>query len=441
MERLRGGPRTRRQNVEFAALVAELGGLASVLSASAAWRDVQLTRAVVELQAAHAADQRDEVRNVDLALGRSAWHASPSRTWEALLLVARRARRSDAALTARIAALLLAARPDDAEASEVSQEALQAVRSATEEPWRKRAARRSATDVVASKLSTLSGTGAVDAGWFGVEESLRAGDDLALATAPELRRAYLGEPGADRAYIPSLHAGIARGLVGGLPLGRSQEILDTTAEQFSGKARPEIVDIDTVNISGLRDELAGKSICLVANSAELLDLELGQEIDAHDVVVRFNSFATDPVRTGVKTDVHATIHLHDFNWDVPVDIRIVFGGAPAPWAENVRRYVRPEAQRLLGDESLRWPRRSLLSPALRERCTVPTTGFNTLLLLDYLDVSTRIDLFGFNFHSGAPYRRDDAMHLPIAEAHSYEVEREWVAERTVETAPGRISLR
>ncbi|GAA1991126.1 hypothetical protein GCM10009718_31080 [Isoptericola halotolerans] len=441
MERLRGGPRTRRQNVELSVLVAELGELASVLSASAAWRDVQLVRAVVDLQAALAADRTDEDVAVDLALGRRSWHARPSQAWEALLLVARRARAGEPDLAARAAALLLAARPDDPDATAVSQESLRALQARGDQSWRKRAARRSADDAVAATLAALTVPGAPGTGWFGVEESLREGTDLAEAAAHELRQAYLGDPSAARPYLPALRATVARGLANDLPLARTREILAATAEEFSAKARPELVDIDTVNISGLRDELAGRSVCLVANSAVLLEHELGAQIDTYDVVVRFNSFAIDPVRTGEKTDVHATIHLHDFNWDVPVDVRLVFGGAPAAWAENVRGFVHPGAQRLLGDESLRWPRRSLLGPALRERCTVPTTGFNMLLLLDYLDVSTRIDLFGFDFHSGAPYRRDDAMHLPIAEAHSYEVEREWVAERTVATAPGRISLR
>jgi hypothetical protein len=443
MERLRGGPRTRRHNAELSVLVAELGELASVLSASAAWRDVQLTRAIVDVQAALAADRTDEERAVDVALGRRAWHAAPSRAWDALLVVARRGLRGDPALAARVAAFLLVARPGDVEATEVSQEALRAVQTRTEGAWRRRALQRSASDPVATTLAELAEEASTrdGTGWFDVEESLRAGTDVAVATAPELRRAYLGDDAARRAYLPTLRATVARALAGDLSLESMQQITDVTAMEFSEKNRHELTDVSTVNISGLRDYLRGKSVCLVANSADLLDLGLGAEIDRHDVVVRFNSFAIDPVHTGEKTDLHATIHLHDFNWDVPVDVRIAFGGAPAAWADNVRRHLRPAAQKMIGDESLRWPRRSLLGPDLRERCAVPTTGFNMLLLLDYLDVSTRIDLFGFNFHSGEPYRRADAMHLPVAEAHSYEVERDWVAQRTVDTAPGRISLR
>jgi|GEM_PF-6308165 len=442
MERMRGGPHTRRQNAELAAVVADLGRLAADLSASAAWTDIQLTRAVIEVQAARAEDLVDDHRATELALGRCAWWEPPSRTWDALLLVARRAVRREPALTARVVELLLEARPAEPEATALAAEAAAVLRTAERPRWRRRAAKRSSDDPIAVMLRERSVPAISDQDdWFGVEESLRAGDDLATAAGGALHASYLGEPGAVRGYGATLRATVARGLSIDAPLAPLLPILERTVAEPDAGGRPDLLGVRPMGLAGLREYLDGRSVCLVANSAELLDLELGAQIDSYDVVVRFNSFDLDPVRTGQRTDVHATIHLHDYNWDVPVDLRLVFGGIPEVWEESLRRHLRPSAQEFVGDESLRWPRNSLIGPELRDELAVPTTGFNMLVLLDYLDVCPRIDLFGFNFHSGDPYRRPDAMHLPVAAAHSYAIERRWVAERTVGTAPGRISLR
>lgn len=440
LERLRGGPRTRRQNAAFGEELRSLGNIASTRSASAAWTDVLLVRAIIELQSAVAADRADPDRALALALGREAWYTGKNRIWPSLLLVGERAGRDLPDVAERVSTLLLDARPKNPKARAVRKSARAALdKKARPDAWRDRAKENPHDAPTAALLAELIPADQSEDGWFGVEEALVGGTALAPAAAGELRRAYLGDDSAPRAYVPTMRATVARGLVQDLPLAGLSPVLDASALDDAG--RPDLVDVETVNLSGLRQYLDGRSVCLVANSADLLEHELGPQIDSYDVVVRFNSFAVDAPRTGTKTDVHATIHLHDYNWDVPVDVRVVFGGDPAAWARNVRRHTRPDAQRLLGDDSLRWPRRTLLGAALQERCPVPTSGFNMLLLLDHLDVSSRIDLFGFNFHSGAPYRREEAMHLPIATAHSYDLEREWVAARTVDTAPGRISLR
>ncbi|MCK9794990.1 glycosyltransferase family 29 protein [Isoptericola sp. 4D.3] len=454
LHRLRGGPRTRQQNAELAALLRDLGALAAEVSASAAWPDIQLTRAVLDLQAEVATDRLDEDDAVALSLGRRPWHAAPSQAWDALLVVGQRARWAYPEVGERVARVLLAARPGDAAAREVARDSRRRADKLSGQGWRERSRRRPADGELPRLLDALDG-GAASAtpagpdadGWLAVEQALRTDPDaLVPAAVPTLRRSYFGDERADAPFLVTTRAVLARGLTAGSDVSPLQELLDAAATELGavapGAALPgEPLAVRTVGTAGLREYLDGRSVALVANSADLLDLELGPEIDSYDVVVRFNSFLLDPRRTGTKTDVHATIHLHDFNWDVPVDGRLVFGGAAPAWTASLARHLRPGAQQWVGDESVRWPRRTLLDPGTRELCTVPTTGLNTLLLLDYLDVSTRIDLFGFNFHTGAPLRRPEAMHLPVAEAHSYDAEREWVARRTVDTAPGRISLR
>ncbi|MEW2546182.1 glycosyltransferase family 29 protein [Streptomyces sp. NPDC047002] len=196
-----------------------------------------------------------------------------------------------------------------------------------------------------------------------------------------------------------------------------------------------------LSIGEFRGLITGKSICLVANSRSLGRSSLGAEIDSYDLVVRFNSYRIDAPATGARTDIHASIHKHAFNWDQHVTTRLVFGGVPGDWMYSLRNRLVPGAQRYLGDDSLRWPLRNVGRVGADVWPSVPTTGFNTLWLLDFLDVSPRLDLFGFDFYESGAYRVQEAMRQPIASVHEYRDEKAWVMERATRVTETRISLR
>lgn len=196
-----------------------------------------------------------------------------------------------------------------------------------------------------------------------------------------------------------------------------------------------------IGVSDFRNLVAGRSICLVANSQRVADGRMGAEIDSYDLVVRFNSFRLSPRATGERTDIHATIHKHNFNWDVPVDTRLVFSGSPSGWQQSVRRRLVPGAQRHVNDRSLRWPVREIGQLGEQQWPSIPTSGFNMAFLLDFLDVSPRIDLIGFDFYASGAYRLPAAMKLPITSVHGYQREREWFMARAKHTDEMRIALR
>ncbi|WP_062210106.1 glycosyltransferase family 29 protein [Demequina oxidasica] len=202
-----------------------------------------------------------------------------------------------------------------------------------------------------------------------------------------------------------------------------------------------VTEFDTIDVAGLANRLRGRSVAVIANSQAIAKSGLGSVIDSYDEVIRFNSFIIDPGNTGSKTTIHAMIHMHDFNWDVPVDVRIVFGGNPVAWRTSLVKHLRPQAQSYLGDESLRWPVRSKEVVADDSHIGVPTSGFNMLRLLDFLDVSPVIDLVGFDFYRSGAYRLKSAQSLQIATAHNYEAEREWVAQHTTRVSGIITSLR
>ncbi|MFE6284936.1 hypothetical protein [Streptomyces sp. NPDC057877] len=186
-----------------------------------------------------------------------------------------------------------------------------------------------------------------------------------------------------------------------------------------------------LGVSGLRGLVAGRSVCLVSNAADIATSGLGAEIDGYDLVVRCDSFRLRAEGTGERTDLHAVSLRGESPWDGPgwsqrAGVRLVFGDPAAGWRRAVRERLVPGAQDHIGDASLRRP---LNDPALLGEDgwgKEPSTAFAALRLLDFLDVSPRLDLIGF----GLPGR------LRPKEA-------EWVMDRAthVDDSKMRIALR
>ncbi|MGA6171368.1 hypothetical protein ACPEIF_14105 [Streptomyces sp. NPDC012600] len=218
------------------------------------------------------------------------------------------------------------------------------------------------------------------------------------------------------------------------------------AEQRRARMRGPVEDptfggVQWLTLGEFRNRIAGKSICLIANSQRVGNSSLGAEIDDYDLVVRFNSYRIDPAATGRRTDIHVSIHKHGFNWDQHVDTRLIFGGISGDWKYSLRNRLVPGAQTYLGDESLRWPVRDIGRLGRDVWSSIPTSGFNMLWLLDFLDVNPRLDLIGFDFYESGAYRLPAAMRMPITSVHEYTSEKAWVMERAQSVTDMRICLR
>ncbi|MFJ9542519.1 glycosyltransferase family 29 protein [Streptomyces sp. NPDC101225] len=260
-----------------------------------------------------------------------------------------------------------------------------------------------------------------------------------------LRLADQHAPAADRQELLSQYLDL-RTTVPGVDLPALTEVLALYAEQRRARMRGPVADptiggVQWISLGEFRNQITGKSICLIANSGRVGASSLGDEIDSYDLVVRFNSYRIDPRHTGRRTDVHATIHKHGFNWEQQVTTRLVFGGISGDWKYSLRNRLVPGAQTFLGDESLRWPVRNIGRLDSDVWSGIPTTGFNMLWLLDFLDVSPKLDLIGFDFYQSGAYRVPEAMKLAITPVHEYTSEKEWVMERAQSVTDMRISLR
>ncbi|MFI6021759.1 hypothetical protein ACIBCP_29510 [Streptomyces sp. NPDC051287] len=204
---------------------------------------------------------------------------------------------------------------------------------------------------------------------------------------------------------------------------------------------PTFDGVQWITLGEFRNQIAGKSVCLIANSGRVGAGGMGKEIDGYDLVVRFNSYKIDPKNTGERTDIHVSIHKHAFNWEQPVTTRLIFGGVSGDWKHSLRNKLVPGAQQYLGDESLRWPMRNIGQIGPETWSGIPTSGFNMLWLLDFLDVSPTLDLIGFDFYESGAYRVQEAMKLAITSVHEYTSEKDWVMQRAQSVSDMRISLR
>lgn len=196
---------------------------------------------------------------------------------------------------------------------------------------------------------------------------------------------------------------------------------------------PLLGDCAPLGIGELRGLVAGRRVCLVADSAASAEgpAERGAEIDGYDLVVRCDGYRAGTPGGGTRTDLHAVTpdpaapreRLRHARWHDPVEARIVFAESGDDWQRAVRELV-PGAQRFAGDVALRRP---LADPALLGEDgwgARPSTAFTVLRLLDFLDVSRAVDLFGYE--------------LP---GQLREEEREWVAAHAKGSGEIRMSLR
>ncbi|MGW5970245.1 glycosyltransferase family 29 protein [Streptomyces sp. NPDC055186] len=292
-------------------------------------------------------------------------------------------------------------------------------------------ARGPATDVWAEGLAAHT------AGDWPEAEPRMVGALLALAAE--------GAPVADRQELLGQYLE-SRAARSDVDLPALTEVLALYAEQRRNRMRGPVADptiggVQWISLGEFRNQVAGKSVCLIANSGRVGSSSMGAEIDAYDLVVRFNSYRIDAKHTGGRTDIHATIHKHGFNWDQRVTTRLVFGGVSGDWKYSLRNRLVPGAQQFLGDESLRWPVRNIGRLGADAWSGIPTTGFNMLFLLDFLDVSPTLDLIGFDFYESGAYRVPEAMKMPITSVHEYTSEKEWVMQRAQRVTDMRISLR
>ncbi|WP_326595089.1 hypothetical protein [Streptomyces sp. NBC_01803] len=146
---------------------------------------------------------------------------------------------------------------------------------------------------------------------------------------------------------------------------------------------------EPIDVSGFRSLIAGRTVCVVAPGAEP-----SAGLHAYDLVVRYEGGEPDG-----RADVHAVSVRGATPWEGPAwrrpaGVRLVFGESADAWRKALRRRLVPGAQRHFGDATLRRPVRDPSLVGDGGEADGGSTAFAVIRLLDFLDASPRIDLFG-----------------------------------------------
>ncbi|MET8882344.1 tetratricopeptide repeat protein [Streptomyces rubiginosohelvolus] len=205
---------------------------------------------------------------------------------------------------------------------------------------------------------------------------------------------------------------------------------DPLADPLLGGAEP-------IGVPGLRRFLAGRTVCLVADTPHTAEQEQrpgsspAAFIEGYDLVVRCD--AVRHAAPTARTDLHAVTLRGDSPWKGPrwdrrATTRLVFGDPLPHWRLALRSRLVPGAQDRVGDATLRRPLHdpALLGEAAADAEGPASTAYTVLRLLDFLGTPARVDLIGFEGPAALPPR-----------------EREWIVARagaTDDTAV-RITLR
>ena len=182
------------------------------------------------------------------------------------------------------------------------------------------------------------------------------------------------------------------------------------------------IQLSFMDLVSFKDFIKGKSIALIANSSDLLNYKNGSEIDAHDIVIRFNSFKIDSIHTGEKTTIHASIYLQDINMDYFVPIRIVVSTNILKWVNKLKS-INKFNQTFI----LKYNHPSIFNLIYNRKPL--TTGLNILITLLKLGGFDKIDLYGFTFYkdwNNSILRTDGGLSLGISSAHDYDFEKTFI---------------
>lgn len=189
---------------------------------------------------------------------------------------------------------------------------------------------------------------------------------------------------------------------------------------------------------------SNKSICIVANSSELLNYDYGAFIDSHDIVIRFNGYKIIPEKTGTKTDVHCVFREY-FGRSTPVaPIKLIISKSRSQWLNSLSSFhVKDAAYRKYQIIDFNYPSDHDMKKANCEDINLPTSGLCLFVYLVSLGLSDRIRLVGFNgYNSGdsnSILRDNDDPTL--APAHNYQMESKYWASHFNQILPGVLKIK
>lgn len=155
----------------------------------------------------------------------------------------------------------------------------------------------------------------------------------------------------------------------------------------------KFLELSRFKLEYFKQYIKGKTVAFVANSSDLLNHNVGPEIDSHDIVVRFNSYKIIPPLTGKKVTIHSNIYLNPYGQNRYAPIKLIISNRLDRWYDAVKKY-----DHLKYGSILEYNHHQTLIGNTFEPNPL-TTGMNTLTLFLLLGGFEYITLYGFNFYA------------------------------------------
>ena len=131
------------------------------------------------------------------------------------------------------------------------------------------------------------------------------------------------------------------------------------------------------NLPEIKKYIKGKSVAIVGNAKSIFDKENGDEIDNHDIIIRFNrGFVTKPESQGTKT------HIVILACELTVDEKLTY---------KAMYYLNRSHNTRCGNDTISNIDRQRLRDAIGKQ---PSSGF---MAIDLCLEAKSIDLYGFDF--------------------------------------------
>jgi hypothetical protein len=190
--------------------------------------------------------------------------------------------------------------------------------------------------------------------------------------------------------------------------------------------------------------LQNKTICLIANSSELLEHQHGEFIDSHDVIIRFNGYKIIEENTGLRTDIHCVFRDYKIPHQDYIDYKIIISKNINLWSDTIIKYHSTDAiARKYKLVDFSYPTEKQLNNARCGNLKIPTSGICVFSFLHSIGVSKNVNLFGFNGYKGGDSSTilRNSEDTSLAGAHDYRLEAEYLASNFTQILPGVLKFK
>jgi len=186
---------------------------------------------------------------------------------------------------------------------------------------------------------------------------------------------------------------------------RTIPLTEVAILHICGRDKSYMTATPYLELKYVKEYIQDKTVAIVGNAKSLFDQHYGQEIDGHDVIIRFNrGFVTKPESQGTKTDI---VFLAT---ELTVDEKLTY---------KAMFYINRSANTKCGNITINNLDRAKLKNKIGAQ---PSTGFMAIDICRQAEAKS-IDLYGFDFEATPTFYNPEGYQTK----HNYAKEKELVS--------------